>query len=110
MKRKQRSITDEVHPLATYIAGERVGPKPIGVGEDTNSLMKEAEKARKKNLVWLAVRISDAEDQQQIPSWTEFNIMTRSKELVSKDVIAYLPTINTPATELTICTTMPFTR
>ena len=101
MKRKQRSITHEVQPLAAYIAGERVGPKPISVGEDTNSIMKEAEKARKKNLVWLAVRITNAEDQQQIPSWTGFNIMTRSKEPVSKDVIAYLPTINAPATELT---------
>ena len=77
MKRKQRSITHEVQPLATYIAGERVGPKPISVGEDTNSPMKEAEKARKKNLVWLAVRVTEAEDQQQIPSWTGFNIMTR---------------------------------
>ena len=63
--------------------------------------MKEAEKARKKNLVWLAVRITDAEDQQQIPSWTRFNIMSRSKELVSEDVIAYLPNTNAPATELT---------
>ena len=46
MKRKQRSITHEVRPLATYIAGERVGPKPISVGEDTNSLMKEANEKR----------------------------------------------------------------
>ena len=41
--------------LLLYIAGERVGPKPISVGEDTNSQLKEAVKARKKNLAWIAV-------------------------------------------------------
>ena len=101
VKRKQRSITHKVQPLTTYIAGERVGSKHIIVSGDTNSLMKEAEKSQKKNIAWLAAQRTDAEDQQKIPSWTGFNIMTRSKEPVSKDVVAYLPTINTPATKLT---------
>ena len=64
----------EVQPLTTYIAGERVGPRPITVSGDTNSLMKVAEKSWKKNIVWLAARRTDAEDQQKIPSWTGFNI------------------------------------
>ena len=48
LKRKQRSITHKVQPLTTHIAGERVGPKPIIVSGDTNSLMKEAEKIPEK--------------------------------------------------------------
>ena len=38
----------EVQPLTTYIAGERVGPRPITVSGDTNSLMKVAEKILEK--------------------------------------------------------------
>ena len=40
-------------------------------------------------------------DCQTIPSWTGFNIKTRDQELISEDVVGYLPTINAPATELT---------
>ena len=100
-KRKQRTITHEVQPLTTYIAGERVGPQVLHASDDTNNFHKEAEKARKKDLVWLAARRTDAEDHQRVPSWTGFNIATRSEEPVFKDVVAYLPTINVPATELT---------
>ena len=51
--------------------------------------------------MWLAARRTDAEDHQRVPSWTGFNIAPRSEEPVFKDVVAYLPTINAPATELT---------
>ena len=93
-KRKQRTITHEVQPLTTYIAGERVGPQILHDSDDTNNFHKEAEKARKKDLVWLAARRTDAEDHQRVSSWTGFNIATRSEEPVFKDVVA-------PATELT---------
>jgi len=101
VKRKQRSIADEIQPLTPYIAGERVGPQPIIADDDINSQKNEAEIAQKKNFVWVVARTADIEEEQRIPSWSGFNIMTRGDESVSQDVISYLPTINAPATELT---------
>ena len=37
---------------------------------------------------------------QVIPSWTGFNILTRSIKTVCQDVVGYRPTINSPATEM----------
>lgn len=48
----------------------------------------------------MVARTADSEE-QQIPSWTGFNTMTRGDEPVSQDVISYLLTINAPTTELT---------
>ena len=36
-----------------------------------------------------------------IPSWTGFNIRTRNREVVDKDRLEYMPTINSPAAQLT---------
>ena len=51
-----------------------------------------------KNALWMLSRQRDTEN-QDIPSWTGFNITTRDKVSVSRDVVQYLPTINAPATE-----------
>ena len=56
-----------------------------------------------KNMIWLLAREIGCQNQlQKIPSWTGFNILARrGHEIVSKDVLGYLPRINAPATPLT---------
>lgn len=100
-KRKQRSITQEVRPLQTYISGERVGPPPLAVIDNDGQQQQEAKMAARKNLIWLLARKADCNtDKQQIPGWTGFNIKARIQEPVTQDVVGYLPTINAPATHL----------
>ena len=62
----------------------------------SKNVLKAAQIACKKNLVWILARLTDG----AIPSWTGFNIRSRSEEPVAEDVVGYLPTINAPATEL----------
>ena len=103
-KRKQRVITHEVQPLNTYISGERVGPQPLTTTDtDDNDQQNEAEKAGLKNMIWLLAQEIGCHNQlQKIPSWTGFNILARrGHDIVSKDVVGYLSTINAPATQLT---------
>ena len=96
-KRKQRTITQEVQPLAEYIAGERVGPQPLKAA--TMDYGGQEQISRRKDLVWLISRLVEGEN-QQTPSWTGHNIKSRSHEPVMQDVVGYLPTINAPATQL----------
>ena len=49
--------------------------------------------------MWALTRQTDPEN-QTIPNWTGFNISTRDQEPISQDIVGYLPTINSPATEL----------
>ncbi|KAK3747382.1 hypothetical protein QZH41_002637 [Actinostola sp. cb2023] len=100
LKRKQRSISYEEQPLPMYISGERIGPGLIVARSGImNSQDAEALKAQQKNLFWVVARQTDG-DGQSVPSWTGFNVQTRSEEDVREDVVAYLPTINASATEL----------
>ena len=55
--------------------------------------------ALEKNLMWSPARINHAEE-QTTPSWTGFNILIRDEVAVTKDQVSYLPTINTPATQM----------
>ena len=55
--------------------------------------------ARKKNLLWIPVRLH-AEEKQEASGWAGFNISVCSKVQVSQDVIRYLPTIDAPATDM----------
>ena len=55
--------------------------------------------ARKKNLLWIPVRLH-AEEKQKASGWTGFSISLRSKVQVSQDVIGYLPTIDAPVTDM----------
>ncbi|KAJ8346686.1 hypothetical protein SKAU_G00280870 [Synaphobranchus kaupii] len=100
-KLKQRSVTIEDQELGVYVAGARVGPQPLPTREHCVQETKEAALlACKKNLVWALARKTDTEN-QTIPSWTGFNISTRDQEPISQDIVGYLPTINSPATQLT---------
>ncbi|KAK7143952.1 hypothetical protein R3I93_014956 [Phoxinus phoxinus] len=99
-KLKQRSVTIEDQGLEVYVAGARVGPQPLPTREHCIQETKEAALlARKKPIVWALARQIDPEN-QTIPSWTGFNISTRDQESISQDIVGYLPTINSPATEL----------
>lgn len=103
-KKKQRTIMEEARPLRIYIAGERVGPKCVSVRNDlTDAQIEAAREARNKNLLWIVARrsVDDEDAVQKIPSRTGFNIAGRNNEVIMKDVVSYLPTINAPATQLT---------
>ena len=78
---KQRSVTIEGQALEVYVAGARVGPQPLPTVEHCVQGIKEAALfASKKNLVWTLARQTDPEN-QDIPSWTGFNISIRDQEL-----------------------------
>ena len=60
----------------------------------------DVEEANKKNLIWMVAHLQSSIN-QKISGWSGFNISIRGKKEVSQDVMGYLPTINTPATEMT---------
>ena len=101
-KSKHRAIgTEDQQPeLNVYIAGTRTGPHPLTTSDDYVQDANEATMAdHYKNILWMLSRQRETEN-QDIPNWTGFNIKTRDKVSVSRDVVQYLLTINAPATEL----------
>lgn len=56
-------------------------------------------KARKKNLLQILVRLQ-AKEKQEVSSWAGLHISVCNKVQVSQEVIGYLPTIDTPATDM----------
>ena len=100
-KQKQRSLKIDHEELEVYYASARVGPQLLPTSEShVQEAQEGAQVASNKNLAWVLARQTNS-DCQTIPSWTGFNIKTRDQELISEDVVGYLPTINAPATELT---------
>lgn len=82
---------------STYLQCERCGPHSRGYVEiNLNQIM---ECARKKNLLWVLVRIHTIE-KQIVLSWTGFNILVRNDQEVTKDNVGYLATISAPATNM----------
>ena len=53
------------------------------------------------NLLWFLARFH-ASEKRKICGWTGFNILVRNDVEVRKDNIGYLPTVDTPATSLSI--------
>lgn len=94
---KRRSIPAETDLIPIYNAGKRVGPQMIfSQDRDTAAVV---ESATLKNISWVLARLSNAHC-QTISSWTGFNIEIRDNIVVTQDTVAYLPTVNAPATEL----------
>ena len=94
---KGRTVKFVEADLPIYNAGTRVGPPPRKyVKLETGQLKEEA---NKKNLVWILARLHCTSN-QKVSSWTGFNILVRDEEEICEDVVAYLPTINAPATNL----------
>ena len=56
-------------------------------------------KARKKNLLQILVRLQ-AKEKQEVSSRAGLHISVCNKVQVSQEVIGYLPTIDTPATDM----------
>ena len=99
-KQRALQLDHQVEDLDVYISGSRVGPHPLKTRENfVEDRSKSAKFAQAKNILWILARQQNAEN-QEIPSWTGFNIKTRDQVSISQDVVQYLPTINAPATEL----------
>ena len=78
-------------------AGDRCGPRARAFVEVTpKEILAEA---RKKNLLWILVRLH-AKEKQKPSGWTGFNISVRNEVPVSQDIIGYLPTIDAPAIDM----------
>jgi len=79
---------------------KREGPFPL---QTSNSLMEPATNAASvsvsKNLLWIITRTL-SKDIQHAPGFTGFNILTRDSLSSTENEIGYLPTINSPATQL----------
>lgn len=88
------SITSIVPPSNP---GECCGPQARAFVEVTSEHI--LPEARIKNLLWTLVRLQ-AKENLKVSGWTGFNIFVRNKVEVSQDVIRYLPTIDTPATDM----------
>ena len=96
-KQRKRSIDHVEYAPPSYNAGQRVGPPLVKrLRIDCSEDVKIAEM---KNLTWCVVRqINEVE--QNMCSWTGFNIVTRNNITVKQDTVAYLTTINAPATAM----------
>ncbi len=83
--------------MPPYNAGDRCGPQARAFVEVTaEEILAEA---RKKNLLWILVRLH-AKEKQKASGWTGFNISVRREVQVSQDIIGYLQTIDAPATDV----------
>ena len=82
-KKRQRSVAVENNLLQPYISGARIGPCPLTVTKVPAELHKDA---HHKNFIWMLTRQVNTSS-QVIPSWTGFNILTRSMETVCQDVV-----------------------
>ncbi|KAL9979552.1 hypothetical protein ACROYT_G017230 [Oculina patagonica] len=94
---RQRSVdSSTITEIPAYNAGERCNPRARSYVEVTSEQV--IEHARKKNLLWILVRLH-ANAKQKASSWTGFNISVREQP-VSKDNVGYLPTVDAPATDM----------
>ena len=96
-KTKKRSISGDSHSIPIYNAGKRMGPKPLERIDSPFTTIVRATPI--KNIAWVLARLSNVHC-QRVSSWTGFNIKLRSGIDILEDNIAYLPTVNAPATEL----------
>ena len=97
-KTRQRTITVEPTELEPYIAGKRLGPHPLPATASSEDCL-SASTSKMKNLLWVIERQINKEN-QTIASWTGFNIQCRGDVETKKDILCYLPTINSPATQM----------
>ena len=96
-KAKKRSISGDSHSIPIYNAGKRMGPKPLERIDSPFTTIVRATPI--KNIAWVLARLSNVHC-QRVSSWTGFNIKLRSGIAILEDNIAYLPTVNAPATDL----------
>ena len=93
-RQKKRSISGDSHSIPIYNAGKRMGPKPLDRIDSPFTTIVRATPI--KNTAWVLAPVHC----QRVSSWTGFNIKLRSGIDILEDNIAYLPTVNAPATDL----------
>ncbi|MES9883965.1 MAG: hypothetical protein ABW185_24210, partial [Sedimenticola sp.] len=96
-KDKKRTVKPLDIPLPIYVVGKRQSPPPVVPSELTSALTTARSSGRQRDLLWIMVRAYNTEE--QVSSWTGFNILTRDHVEVIPDTIGYLPTVNVPTTE-----------
>lgn len=97
-KSKQRWLVTPDTPLPIYNVTQKTGPPPRKVIEiDGVFVLKEP---RKNNLIFLLPRLHYAQLQQNVSSWTGFNIQVHDGERIVKSNVGYVPTTNAPATSM----------
>ena len=95
-KTRKRSIKAPIQELPIYISGKK--PEAPLKGPIAETFLQN-NVALLKNFVWALSRYS-CRDLQCVSSWTGFNMLTRRNEYVLKDFVGYLPTIDSPATQM----------
>ena len=100
-KIKKRPISGNSHRIPIYNAGKRMEPKPLDRIDSPFTTIVRATPI--KNIAWVLARLSTVHC-QRVSSWPGFNIKLRSGIDILEDDIAYLQTVNAPATDLgTVC-------
>ena len=94
---KTNKIIPMISKLHDYYAGQRPSP-PVTTSSDID-IHDASKNAAVLNLLWSLLRYISPSG-HSVPSWTGFNILTHDHKDVKKDTVAYLPTINAPATDL----------
>ena len=92
-----RSLQAVDLPLPSYTAVARVGPGKCDVVDADYGAFASA--SFRSNLIWALSRHLSSE-KQSVPSWTGFNIRTRSDQNVTADHIVYLPPVDGPASSM----------
>ena len=98
-KTKKRSINVFINEFFSYNPGQRPEAPSMCNALEFNALGNVDTSGKQKNFLWILLRMKCAVN-QTIPSWTGFNIILRSDEMVVQDRVRYLSTINGPATSM----------
>ena len=99
-KTHRRSIHVDPLELPVYNVGTRPEPPTLGNTDISNIPDTHTIEGRKKDFIWVLCRNRTPGQLQEVSSWTGFNISTRMNDIVIKDTIGYLPTIDSPATAM----------
>jgi len=97
-EKKKRSIEISDLSLPEYISGNKKNPPPTQTQELPSVCVTKFSEAKRYNLFWMVSRLSDPII-QKVSAWTGFNITVKNDIDVQADTIAYLPSINNPATQ-----------
>lgn len=97
-KSKKRSVNPPSFLLPIYNAVQRTGPSKTL--DTRNCQYPRSTNCKTKNFCLASHSIVRSREYQFTSSWTGFNIQTRSDVTGHMHTVAYLPTINVPATDM----------
>ena len=98
-KTMRRSIQIEDIFLTPYNVGTKPPPPYLMGLVQRYKKFHRSFSLSKEDVLWVIARYIHQKC-QNIPSWTGFNILLRTENMVIKDNIGYLPSINHPATSM----------